>query len=109
MKAYTISEKDWKLFRAKVPGWQENYMERLNCEYIELLSGEGVPSEKFWALEKRIHQDKKKKGVMLEMRRSEMELNLVKLLGEEVIGFSDLADFSEELQDRIRFIMDCMK
>lgn len=43
------------------------------------------------------------------MRRSEMELNLVKLLGEEVIGFSDLADFSEELQNRIRFIMDCKK
>lgn len=61
MKTYTISEKDWKLFRTKVPGWQEKYMERLNREYIELLLGEGAPSEKFWALEKRIHQDKKEK------------------------------------------------
>ena len=109
MKTYKLNEKDWKLFREKVPGWQENYMERLNREYIELLSGEGMPSEKFWALEKRIHQDKRKKGVMMEMRRSEMELNLLKLLWEEVIGFSDLADFSEELQDRIRFVMDCME
>lgn len=103
------SEKDWKLFRDKVPGWQEAYMERLNREYTELLSGVGTPSEKFWALEKRIYQDKKKKGVMLEMRRSEMELNLLTLLAEDVIGLDDLADFSEDLRDRIRFITENMK
>ena len=34
MKVYTCSEKDWKLFREKVPGWQESFMERLNREYI---------------------------------------------------------------------------
>ena len=49
-----FSEKDWKLFRSKLPGWQEAYMEKLNQEYIELLSGEGNASSKFWALEKRI-------------------------------------------------------
>lgn len=104
MKAYICNEKDWKLFREKVPGWQESFMERLNREYTELLSGVGTPSEKFWALEKRIYQDKKKKGVMLEMRRSEMELNLLTLLAEGVIGLDDLADFSEEMQERIAFM-----
>lgn len=104
MKAYICNEKDWKLFREKVPGWQESYMERLNREYIELLRGDGAPSEKFWALEKRIYQDKKKKGVMIDMRRSMMELNLLGLLAEGVIGLGDLADFSKELQERIAFM-----
>lgn len=34
-------------------------MDKLNKEYIEILSGGGNPSEKFWALEKRIKKDKK--------------------------------------------------
>lgn len=58
-----FSEKDWKLFRSKIADWQEAYMEKLNGEYIELLSGEGDASEKFWTLEKRIRQDKKDCGV----------------------------------------------
>ena len=49
-----VNEKDWKLFRSRIPDWQEAYMDRLNHEYIELLSGEGNPSDKFWALEERI-------------------------------------------------------
>lgn len=58
-----FSEKDWKLFRSKIADWQEAYMEKLNGEYIELLSDEGDASEKFWTLEKRIRQDKKDCGV----------------------------------------------
>lgn len=65
-----FSEKDWKLFRNKIADWQEAYMEKLNGEYIELLSGEGDASEKFWTLEKRIRQDKKDCGVRCEMSRS---------------------------------------
>ena len=40
------SKEDWKLFRSKIPGWQEAYMERLNKEYIEILSSEGNASDK---------------------------------------------------------------
>ena len=29
-----ISKKDWKLFREKLAGWQENYMDKLTKEYI---------------------------------------------------------------------------
>ena len=36
-----INEKDWKLFRKKLPGWQEDCMNRLNKEYMEILSQEG--------------------------------------------------------------------
>ena len=58
-----FSEQDWKLFRSKLPGWQEAYMKKLNQEYIELLSGAGNASSKFWALEKRIREDQKDCGV----------------------------------------------
>ena len=34
-----------------------------------------------------------------------MELNLLTLLAEGVIGFDDLTDFSEELQERIAFMV----
>lgn len=27
-----INEKDWKLFKSKLVGWQENYIARLNKE-----------------------------------------------------------------------------
>ena len=47
-----------------------SYMDKLNKEYIELLNGEGTPSEKFWTLEERIRNDKKDTGVQLRMSRS---------------------------------------
>ena len=33
-----VSKKDWQLFKEKLPGWQEKYMEKLIAEYTELLS-----------------------------------------------------------------------
>ena len=59
MSEYGFTKKDWALFREKVADWQEAYMDKLNKKYIELLNGEGKPSEKFWALENRIRNDKK--------------------------------------------------
>lgn len=41
------SKSDWKLFRTKIANWQENYMDKLNKEYIKLLSGDEAASEKF--------------------------------------------------------------
>ena len=33
-----FSEKDWKIFRSKIAGWQEAYMDKLNKEYVEMES-----------------------------------------------------------------------
>lgn len=33
MQIKTFNEQDWKLFREKVPTWQENYMEKINKKY----------------------------------------------------------------------------
>ena len=59
MQEQRFTKMDWTLFGDKIAGWQENYMDKLNKEYIELLNGEGTPSEKFWTLEERIRNDKK--------------------------------------------------
>ena len=103
---YQVKEQDWKLFRQKLPLWQEAYMDRLNQEYIRLLSKEGLASEKFWELEKRIRIDKKSVGVVADMRRSQMYSNLLSLLVNEIIREDDLDGFSEELVENIKFVVE---
>ena len=39
-----ISKSDWKLFREKLPDWQENYVERLLKRYIKNLNDESKPA-----------------------------------------------------------------
>ena len=101
MSEYGFTKKDWALFREKISDWQEAYMNKLNKEYIELLSGEGRPSEKFWTLEERIRNDKKDTGVQLRMSRSNCIPNIISLLNEEVITMEDLDEFSDELKETI--------
>lgn len=105
MSEYGFTKKDWALFREKVADWQEAYMDKLNKEYIELLSGKGSPSEKFWALEERIRNDKKDTGVQLRMSRSNCISNIISLLNEGAITMADLDEFSDELKETIRFII----
>ena len=105
MVSYTFHEHDWKQFRAKLPGWQEAYMDRLNREYIELLSSGSSPSEKFWELEKRIRNDKHSVGVQAEMRRSMMENNIISLLNCGAISLDDLDGFSDDFQERIKYLL----
>ena len=94
-----FSEKDWKIFRSKIAGWQEAYMDKLNKEYIEILNGDGNPSEKFWTLEKRIKADKKDCGVQCEMSRSNQFYIMLSLLNEGAISMEDLEDFSDDLKE----------
>lgn len=97
-----FSEEDWKLFRSKIGGWQKAYTEKLNKEYIALLSGEGNAGEKFWELEKRIQKNKKDCGVQCEMRRSNQFFIMVSLLNEGAITFDDLEGFSDDLRDTLK-------
>lgn len=97
-----FSEKDWKLFRNKISDWKEAYMEKLNKEYVALLSGKGNASDKFWKLEKRIREDKKDCGVQFEMSRSNQFYIMLSLLNEGAITFDDLEDFSDDLKDTMK-------
>ncbi len=92
-----ISKADWKLFQERIGAWQERYMDRLNKEYIVLLSGDKDPSDKFWELEKRIKEDKKQPGVQLWLEKKNVGWDLVRLLKDRVITEEDLEGFSEPL------------
>ena len=97
---YQSEEKDWKLFREKLPEWQEAYMERLIKEYTELLADDEAASDKFWALDKRIRADRQSLGVRaIEEGRSKLQNILTGLIIEHVISVDDLQDFSEELRE----------
>ena len=100
---YQVIEKDWKLFRKLLPGWQEAYMERLAKEYMELLSSDRQASDKFWALDKRIKQDKRRTGVLArDVKRSNMFQLIINLINEEAISEDDLKEFSEDLRDTVK-------
>ena len=106
-KIMDISKKDWKLFRERLSGWQENYMEGLVKEYANFLNDDKKPaSEKFWELEKRIKEDKRHPGVIMEMSKSEVIWDIVRLIRLKVITYDDLSDFSDELQLEVKRILE---
>lgn len=106
MSEQGFTEQDWKLFRKKIPDWQENYMDKLNQKYAALLCSNIAPSDKFWQLEKRIQEDKKKVAVVADMRRSKLIPNIIALLAEDAINMEDLDEFSDELKKRVKFILE---
>ena len=81
-------------------------MGRLCGEYIELLSGDGDPSEKLWQLEKRIRSDKRNPGVQLEMTRTNFIYNIISLISNDVISMKDLEDFSDKLKETVRVFLE---
>ena len=102
-----ISKKDWKLFREKLSGWQEKYMEGLVKEYVNFLNDDTIPaSEKFWEHEKRIKEDKHHPGVIMELKKSEIIWDIVRLIRLKVITYDDLSDFSNELQQEVKRILE---
>lgn len=105
MNEQGFTAKDWAIFRSRIAAWQENYMDRLNNEYIALLSEDAAPSEKFWCLEKRVREDKRRTGVHLEMSRSNFVFNLVSLINDGAIRVEDLQDFSDELKTTVSIFL----
>ena len=104
MNQFGFPESDWKLYKSKIADWQEGYMEKLCKEYIELLSSDRLPSDRFWEIEKRIREDKRATGVVVNNSRSNMIGNILDLLHEGAIMLDDLSDFSEELRERLKSI-----
>ena len=98
-----VADSDWKLFRERLPIWQRAWIARLEEGYMGLLQDEErSPEERFWALEKRIRQDRKSPGVEATLSRSNMLPTLCQLLEEGVIAMDDLDGMSEELVGRIQ-------
>ncbi len=98
-----IRKQDWKLFREKVPEWQELYIEKLLKQYITLLSDKSsYASKRFWELDERINKDKRTSGVQLQLDKSEMEIDTAHLIMDGAITLDDLSDFSQEFQDSVK-------
>lgn len=65
----------------------------------------GNASDHFWTLEKRIRQDKKNPGVLIEIRKSTAIWDIAYLVGDGVITMDELEGFSEELIDAVKLIL----
>ena len=101
------SKNDWELFQEKLSGLQEKYMEGLVKEYVNFLNDDtSSVSEKFWELEKRIKEDKRHPGVVMEMSKSEVIWDIVRLIRLKVITYDDLSDFSDELKMEVKRILE---
>ena len=82
-------------------------MSRLNNEYIALLSADDkIASDKFWELEKRIKNDRRHPGVIIELSKSNAVFDIVRLIRLDVITYDDLADFSDDLQQAVKALLD---
>ena len=97
---YKVKEADWEKFRKKIDFWQENYLRRLNKEYIDILKQDKAASEIFWTLEEKIKKDKKS------VRRSIMRDIILELIRDNVIEFKDIGEFNDDLKDTVRQILD---
>ena len=104
---FTQNLKRSQLFRERLSGWQENYMEGLVKEYANFLNDDTKPaSDKFWELEMRIKEDKRHPGVIMEMSKLEVIWDIVRLIRLKVIAYDDLSDFSDELQMEVKRILE---
>ena len=101
MPAIEIKKSDWKLFRERLPGWQEKYIERLVKEYSEYLQSDVPASTKFWEMEKRLKEDKRRPGVLLSLEKKNVDFDLMRLMKDGAIEAKDLEGFSQELIDRV--------
>ena len=101
-----VSKKDWKLYREKIPEWQEAYMEKLITSYVKYLEGEEPASTKFWELEKKIKCDRKNPGVLIELSKQNMPFDLIRLIHEGVITVDDLDEFSDELKETVNYLIE---
>ena len=78
-------------------------MEDLVKKYVNFLNDDKKPaSDKCWELEKWIKEDKRHPGVIMEMSKSEVIWDIVRLIRLKVITYDDLSDFSDELQMEVK-------
>ena len=91
-----ISKADWKLYCERVSDWQEHIWNNLTKSMSTYLHPRGNASDHFWELQKRIKQDKKHPGVLIELRKSTAIWDIAYFVRDQVITLDDLEGFSED-------------
>ena len=82
-------------------------MEGLIKAYADFLNDDKKPaSEKFWELVKRIKEDKRHPGVIIELNKSEVIWDIVRLIRLNVITYDYLSDFDDKLQQEVKRILE---
>ena len=95
---YIVDEDDWKLFKEKLPLWQERYIKKCLDHYSSILNKNDNPSNIFYELLGTIIKDKNHPGVAIDRcSRSNMLDIIDTLIRNNVITISDLKGFSESL------------
>ena len=62
------------------------------------------PSERFWTLNKRIQEDRRRPGVQIELRKQSAVFELARLIADGAVSLDELDGFSEELQNMVRIL-----
>ena len=101
-----VNENDWILFRKRVPGWQERIFSELVENYSSILASSGHSSERFWKQKDTLDRDLRIPSLILDMRRSKMDMHIMTLLGDGVITLSDLEGFSDDVLDKAKFYLE---
>lgn len=102
-------ESDWILFRERRPEWIGRYYTKLLAECAEDLYGPGTPSERFWNLEKHIHEKKRILWRLEELSRTTMHRVITDMLELNVITFADLEGFSDLFTECVKDALDMRK
>ncbi len=96
-------ESDWRLYRERVSGWRERYLEKANRGVGAVLSDDSkTPTERFWDAHRRMEEVSRVLADCFDGHaRSRMQGNLLIMHGNGVIFDDDLSEFSDGLRERI--------
>lgn len=100
-----MDENDWVLFKTRMPLWRERHLEKLLNRYEEIIEGDESAEERFYTLQKRIDKDSWCALFSVEMSRSKVLINLMRLLNERIITIEDLDGFTPGLRENVMAFM----
>ncbi len=94
-----VKGSDWKLFRERLPQWQERYMAGVVEKCRQIIETDAKASDRYWKLERLINKEKRNPGVIVHgVRRSMMWKHVVELLAYDAITVDDLEGFIDEFK-----------
>lgn len=81
-------------------------MDKILEEYKEIIDRKEVASKRFWHLHDKIKDDLENPGVLITFTsRNNLKDIILSLYSHNVITFEELNDFSDEIKDYIKLVM----